>query len=159
MKNNYTKRGFTLLELLVVVLIIAVLAAVALPQYNKAAAKSRVMQALPFVNAVYDAQKLYFLEHGVYATRLNQLSIDAVCPEGWTCSINENNRLPRARAYNVTFRTDVYKYYAPYTIGGVEMEGIAYCGAYANDTRTRNICKTFGPLLTSADNFYRYQIL
>ena len=61
MKNNYTKRGFTLLELLVVVLIIAVLAAVALPQYNKAAAKSRVMQALPFVNAVYDAQKLYFL--------------------------------------------------------------------------------------------------
>ncbi|WP_424245758.1 prepilin-type N-terminal cleavage/methylation domain-containing protein [Elusimicrobium posterum] len=67
--------GFTLIELLVVVLIIGILAAIALPQYNKAVTKARIAALTPAVEAVYDAQKLYFLANGSYAKDLRDLDI------------------------------------------------------------------------------------
>ena len=57
-------RAFTLIELLVVVLIIGILAAVAVPQYQKAVEKSRITQALTFLNAVYKSHQLCVLQHG-----------------------------------------------------------------------------------------------
>ncbi len=57
-------RAFTLIELLVVVLIIGILAAVALPQYQKAVAKSRGVQIATFFKEARQAVDLYILEHG-----------------------------------------------------------------------------------------------
>ena len=70
------KQGFTLIELLVVVLIIGILAAVALPQYNKAVEKSEAAQALALMNTLVEAQRVYYLTHGEYATTLSQLDVD-----------------------------------------------------------------------------------
>lgn len=70
------KRAFTLIELLVVVLIIGILAAVAVPQYNKAMEKSRFVQALTVVKALGNAQEMYYLENGFYATQIEQLNVD-----------------------------------------------------------------------------------
>ena len=69
------KRGFALIELLVVVLIIAILAAVALPQYNLAVAKSRYVQAMTLSDSFWQAAQRYYLENSVWPSNLDQLDI------------------------------------------------------------------------------------
>ena len=73
-ENN--KKGFTLLELLVVVLIIGILAAIALPQYNRVVEKSKSAQALTILKAVSESIQRYYLVNGTYPTDFNQLDIE-----------------------------------------------------------------------------------
>ena len=58
------KKAFTLIELLVVVLIIGILAAVALPQYQKAVKKARGREVIVTIKALDTALAAYALEHG-----------------------------------------------------------------------------------------------
>ena len=69
-------KAFTLIELLVVVLIIGILAAVALPQYQKAVFKSRAVQGFVKMNALDKAQRAYFLANGVFASDVDSLDIE-----------------------------------------------------------------------------------
>ncbi len=57
------KKAFTLIELLVVVLIIGILSAIALPQYERAVEKARAAEAKIMLKNMYDAQQICLLEH------------------------------------------------------------------------------------------------
>ena len=65
-KIKNCERGFTLLELLVVVLIIGILAGIALPQYKMAVTKAKVASILPLMRRFKDALMEYKLQHGSY---------------------------------------------------------------------------------------------
>jgi len=75
------KKGFTLLELLVVVLIIGILAGIALPQYQMAVTKAKVASILPIMRRWKDALAEYKLQHGYYCD-------NGSCPNGGTLGVN-----------------------------------------------------------------------
>lgn len=65
------KYGFTLIELMIVVAIIALLAALSIPSFTKFIAKSKRAEAYMNLHALYAAQKAFWAEHGKYASQLN----------------------------------------------------------------------------------------
>ena len=78
--------GFTLLELLMVVIIIAILASIALPQYIRATEKARATEALQLAGAIRASENRYKAQSvtNVYTTVIGDL--DAEMPATGTTS-------------------------------------------------------------------------
>jgi type IV pilus assembly protein PilE len=70
------KKAFTLIELLVVVLIIGILAAIALPQYEKAVLKSKAVQGIIKLQTLTQAQKAFWMQNGVFSRDKDALGIE-----------------------------------------------------------------------------------
>lgn len=70
------RKGFTLIEVLMVVLIIGILASLALPQYTKVVERAKISEARSSLAAMRTAQNIYYLENDSYATALSDLSLE-----------------------------------------------------------------------------------
>ena len=70
-----SRRGFTLIEMLVVVIIIGALIAIGLPQYYRTVYRSRNVQLKEAVATVASAQRAYHLKYGKYAADFKELEI------------------------------------------------------------------------------------
>lgn len=79
-RHRRTPAGFTLIELVVVVLIVGVMASVAVPQYFKQVEMGKVAEAKEFIQAASMAQQRYFTKYGGYCMGMPCAGFDLAAP-------------------------------------------------------------------------------
>ena len=84
-KHRRGKGGFTLIELMIVVIIVGILAAAAVPIYQGFVKRAYITEAKASIGTIRTAEEVYFAEHGEYVpaagsdlgeTELDTLAVD-----------------------------------------------------------------------------------
>ena len=83
-KKGSRNSGFTLVELAVVVVIIGVLAAFAVPRFLASVERSKAAEAFNYLASIHSSQERYHARQGTYAQDLSTLDIELVDPEYFT---------------------------------------------------------------------------
>jgi len=83
-KRRGNEGGFTLVELAVVVVIIGVLAAFAVPKFLSSVERSKAAEAFTYLSTVRSAQERYHAKHGLYAAKLSDLDVTLPALEYFT---------------------------------------------------------------------------
>ncbi len=74
------RKGFTLVELAVVIVIIGVLAAFGVPRFLKSVERTKASESFAYLAAVRGAQERYIAKEGIYADAVSKLDIVLASP-------------------------------------------------------------------------------
>ncbi len=95
-------RGFTLIEMMIVVAIIAILAAIVYPSYIRYVVRSNQQAARSMLYAVADRQEQFFLDNKSYAADLSILGYDDD-----TIYLGRDGQLAGADEENLTYSLEI----------------------------------------------------
>ena len=120
--SKKVRKGFTLVELAVVVVIIGVLAAFGVPRFLESVERSKASEAFGYLSAVRSAQERYQAREGTYASDIDDLDIQYSVPkyfdlptdgaitadeDTWTMTLTRKaNSAGYTANYTVTFSQD-----------------------------------------------------
>lgn len=145
---NPRNRGFTLIELMIVVAIIGILAAIAIPNFIKFQARSKQSEAKTNLKALYTAQKSFFSEKDRYSSFANEIGF---APErgnryayrvsvGGTCEVRSGNVIPPAADAIACIENDSFRFGANSQIANPAPETATF------ETSVPNMSADFGVL-------------
>ena len=107
------KRGFTLVELAVVIVIIGVLAAFGVPRFREAVERSKASESFNYLSAVRSAQERYHSRQGAYADNASNLDINFPAPKYFSLGVMNADE----SQWNTTlYRTGASAGYGKYTV-------------------------------------------
>lgn len=87
---NNERRGFSLIELLVVMVVISILAAIVIPRYNSAREDAYITTVQSDLRILANQQAAYQSTHQVYADDASEMT-DLIPSQGVNISLNEAN--------------------------------------------------------------------
>ena len=155
MKN---KKGFTLLELLVVVLIIGILAAIALPQYKEAVEKSIMQEAIINLKAIAEANERFYMLNGKYAGsgEIDKLDVEIpgeiknnsqtnlwgnrIMTKYFIYAPNTGSNIAKAIAHRVKEGETDYQNNAPYHLRIHQSDNLLHCYTDNPSSIQRKLC-------------------
>jgi prepilin-type N-terminal cleavage/methylation domain-containing protein len=74
--KKYHSKGFTLVEVLIVVIIIGILASIGIPQFADSIEKAKGGEARAGMGHIQTGEKIYYAEKEIYTTNLSDLDIN-----------------------------------------------------------------------------------
>ena len=140
---NNNSQGFTLIEVLVVVLIVGILTSVALPQYQKAVEKSRAAEAMILAKALGEAEQVYYATYNRYATTIDELDLSVpTSTKDWesilTFANYDYHPVVYVRSANPSSQEETWYIY--YTLTDDRL----WCGARAVSEKNNKLCRSIG---------------
>ncbi len=144
--NRKGFKGFTLVELAVVIVIIGVLAAFGVPRFIKSVERSKAAEAFSYLAAIRSAQERYHAREGNYADDIAKIDIKVSVPKyftigaitpsgsgieaGWTQTLTRIGPSAGYGAYTVSFTQDGYD------SGNSSIDGFPDINSLGNDPIT-----------------------
>ena len=135
--------GFTLMEILVAVLIIGILGAIALPQYQRAVLKSRFAALMPIAKSLADSNEVYYLDNGEYADNAQDLPIQGRqnYPDGTKWEFGTTSEYSYVLA---TRGEDFPNHYIVYQKHSGKFPDNIHCEAAEKNDMAKEVCVSLG---------------